>query len=87
MTRELQSTVEASGIIWPEMRNHILCMVNVIQRVLGGFMNNLGGNGRTMSSEAHECDWQLEENASTDIGKSQRLQKEGNGRIQKVSAM
>jgi hypothetical protein len=31
MTRELQSTLEASGSEWPAMRNHIPCMAHVIQ--------------------------------------------------------
>jgi len=43
--------------------------------------------GRTKSWEAHERDQQFGENASMDIGKSQRLQKEGNARINKVLAM
>jgi len=45
------------------------------------------GKGRTKSLEAHEHDQQFGENESTDIGKSQRLWKEGNSRINKVSAM
>jgi hypothetical protein len=39
------------------------------------------------SWEAHERDQQFGENASMDIGKSQRLRKEGNARINMVSAM
>ena len=31
MTRELQSTLEASGIEWPAFRNHIPCIAHVIQ--------------------------------------------------------
>ena len=50
-------------------------------------MNSLGVKGRTKSWEAHEHDQQFGENESTDIGKSQRLRKEGNARINKVSAM
>jgi len=42
MTRELQSTVEASGIEWPALRNHIPCMAHVIQLALGAFMSSLG---------------------------------------------
>jgi len=43
--------------------------------------------GRATSWEAHEHDQQFKENKSTDIGKNQRLLKEGNARINKVSAM
>jgi len=87
MTRELQSTLEASGIEWPALRNHIPCIAHVIQLALGAFMSSLGVKGRTKSWEAHERDQQFGENESIDIGKSQRLRKEGNARINKVSAM
>jgi len=50
-------------------------------------MSSLGVNGSTMPWQAHECDQQFGENASMDIGKSQRRRKEGNARINKVSAM
>jgi len=62
-------------------------MAHVIQLALGAFMSSLGVQGRTKSWEAHECDQQFGENASTDIGKSQRLRKEGIARINNVSAM
>jgi len=62
-------------------------MAHVIQLALGAFMINLGVKGRTKSWEAHERDQQFGENESIDIGKSQRLRKEGNARIIKVSAM
>jgi hypothetical protein len=62
-------------------------MAHVIQLSLGAFMSSLGVNGRTQSWEAHERDQKFGENESTDIGKSQRLRKEGNARINKVSAM
>jgi len=87
MTRELQSTLQASAIQWPALRNHISCMAHVIQLALGAFMSSLGVKGRTKSWEAHERDQQFGENESIDIGKSQRLRKEGNARINKVSAM
>jgi len=87
MTRELQSTLEASGFERPALRNHIPCMAHVIQLALGAFMSSLGVKGRTKSWEAHECDQQYGENETMDIGKSQRLRKEGNARINKVSAM
>jgi len=87
MTREVQTTLEASGTEWPALRNHIPCMAHVNQLCLGAFMSSLGVKGRTKSWEANECDQQFGENESTDIGKSQRLRKEGNARINKVSAM
>jgi len=87
MTHELQSTLEASAIPWPAFRNHIPCTAHVIQLALGAFMRSLGVKGHTKSWEAHERDQQFGENESRDIGKSQRLRKEGNARINKVSAM
>jgi len=87
MTRELQSTLEASGIEWPALRNHIPCMAHIIQLALGAFISSLGVKGRTKSWEAHECDQQFGENESMDIAKSQGLRKEGNASINKVSAM
>jgi hypothetical protein len=87
MTREVQTTVEASGIKWPTLRNHIPCMAHVIQLSSGAFLSSLGVKGRTKSWEAHEHDQQFGEHQSTDIGKSQRLRKEGNARINMVSGM
>jgi hypothetical protein len=62
-------------------------MAHVIQLALGAFMSSLGVKGRTKSLKAHERDQQFGENESIDIGKSQRLRKEGNARINKVSAI
>jgi len=31
MTRQLQSTLEASGIDWPALRNNVPCMAHLIQ--------------------------------------------------------
>jgi len=62
-------------------------MAHVIQLALGAFMSTVGVKGCTKSWEAHECNPQFGENQSTDIRKCQRLRKEGNGRINKVSAM
>jgi len=87
MTRELQSTVEASGIELLSLRNHIPCMEHVIQLALGAFMSSLSVKGRTKSWEAHQRDQQSGDNESIDIRKAQRLQKEGNARINQVSAM
>ena len=50
-------------------------------------MSGLGVQCHTKSLEAHEHNQQFGENESIDIGKSQRLRKEGNARISKVSAM
>jgi len=87
MMRELQTTLEDSGIECPALRNQIPRMAHVIQLALGAFMSSLGVKGHTKSWEAHERDQQFGENESIDIGKSQRLRKEGNARINKVSAM
>jgi hypothetical protein len=87
MTCKLQSTLEAPVIEWPVLRNHIPCMAHVIQLALGAFMSSLGVKGRTKSCEAHEGDKQFGENERTDIRKSQILRKEGNARINEVSAM
>jgi len=87
MTRELQSTLEASAIQLPALRNHIPCMARTIQLALGAFMSSLGVKCRTKSSEAHQRDQQFGENESVDIGKSQRLRKEGKATITMVWAM
>jgi len=62
-------------------------MAHVIQVALGAFMSSLGVKGQTKSWEAHEHDQQFGENESIGIRKSQRLRKQGNARIIKVSAM
>jgi len=87
MTCEPQSTLEASGIQWPAWRYHRPCMAHVIQLALGDFMSSLFVKGRTKSWEAHERDPQFGENDSIDIGKSERLRKEGNAGTNKMSAM
>jgi len=87
MTRELQSTLEAFGIEWPTLMNHIPCMAHVIQLAVGAFMSSLSVKGRTRSWQAHEHNEQFGENESIDIGNSQRLRKEGKDRINKVLAM
>jgi len=87
MTGKLQSTLEASGIEWPALRNHIPCIAHIIQLALGAYMSSIGVKGRTKSWEAHERDQQFGENESIDIGKRQRLRKEGNARINKVLGM
>ena len=87
MTRELQTTLKSSETEWPALKNHITCMAHGIQLALGAFMSSLGVKGRTKSWEAHERDQQFGENECTDIGKSQSHRKEGNARINNVSAM
>jgi hypothetical protein len=86
MIRELQSTLDASGIEWPALKNLIPCMGHIIKRALGAFMSSQGVNDSPKSWEAHEREQQFGENKSIEIGKSQSLQKEGNARINKVSA-
>jgi len=87
MACKLQSTLEASRIEWPAIRNRIPCMVHAIQLTLGAFMSSLGVKGRTKSWEAHVHDQRFGENESIDIEKCPRLREEGNARINKVSAM
>ena len=62
-------------------------MAHVIQLALGAFMSSLGIVGSTKSLGTHERVQQCGENESMDIGKSQRVRKEGIARINKVSAM
>ena len=62
-------------------------MAHVIQLALGAFMSRLGVKCCTKSWEADERNQKFGENDSIDIRKSQRLRKEGNARINKVSAM
>jgi len=62
-------------------------MAHVIQLALGAFMSSLGVKDHARSWEAHEHDQQSGENESIHNGKSQRLRKEGNARINKVLAI
>jgi len=87
MTWVIQSSLETSGIESHAMWNHIPCKVHDIQLALGAFLSSLHVKGHTKCWEAHECDHQFGENESKDIGKSRWLHKEGNARINKVSAM
>jgi len=50
-------------------------------------MSSVGVKGRTKSWKDHRRNQQFGENVSVDIGKSQRLRKGGNARVNKVSAM
>jgi hypothetical protein len=62
-------------------------MAHIIQLDEAAFMSSLGVEGRTKSGAAYERDQLDGENESIDIGKSHRVQKEGNARINKVSSM
>jgi hypothetical protein len=62
-------------------------MAHVIQLAFSAFMRSLGVKGRTKSWKAHEREQQFGENESIDVGKSSRFRKEGNARINNVSAM
>ena len=87
MTCKLQLTLEASGIEWPALKDHIPCMANVIELAVGAFMSSLGVTGPTKWWEADERDQQFGDNERIGIGKSQWLGKEGNAKINMVSAM
>jgi len=87
ITRELQSSLEASGIDWPALMYLFRCMAHIIQPASGAVMSSPGVKGCNESWEAHQCDHQFGENESVHIWKSQRLQRETNARINKVSAM
>jgi len=87
VTGGLQSTLEASGIEWPVLRNYLPCMAHIIQLALRAFRCCLGVKGRTKSWESHEHNQQFGEKSSIAIGKSLRIQKEGNGRIKMLSAI
>jgi len=62
-------------------------MAHIIQLALGAFMSSLSVKGRTKSGKAHERDQQFGVYESIDIGKSQRLRKGGNARINQAWAM
>jgi hypothetical protein len=62
-------------------------MAHDIQLSLGAFMSSLDVEGRTKSWEGHERNQQFGENQRIENGKSQRLRKEGNTSINKVSTM
>jgi hypothetical protein len=87
MTRELQSSLEASEIEWPALRNHIPCMALVIELAVGAFTSSPSVKGRTKAWEAHEQDQKFGENELMDIGMSQGLRKEGFATINNVLAM
>jgi len=87
MSGKLQGTLEASGIEWAALWNYVPCMAQVIKLAWDAFISSLSENGSTKSWEAHAHNQQFGEIESIDIGKSQRLPKVGNARINEVSAM
>jgi hypothetical protein len=87
MIHEQQSTLEASPIECPGLRNRIPCMAHDIQLAIGTFMRSLGVKDRTKSCEAHEHNQQCRENESIHIRKNQRNRKEGNTIMNKVLAI
>jgi hypothetical protein len=56
---KLQSTLDASCILWPPMRNHIPCRTHVMQLALSALMGCIGGQVRTKSGEAHKRNHQF----------------------------
>jgi len=62
-------------------------MAHVIQLALCVLLSSRGVKGRSKSWEADEGNQQFGKNESIDIEKSNRLRKEANAGINKVSAM
>jgi hypothetical protein len=62
-------------------------MTHIMLLALGAFISTVVGQDCIKSWEAHEPEQQFGEYESVDIWKSKTLQKEGNARINKVSAM
>jgi hypothetical protein len=87
MTHELQSTLEASGLEWPSLSNHLPCMLYDRLLAIGALISSLVVIAPTKSWENHKRHPHLGENECIDIGKSQRLRIEGNARINMVFAM
>jgi len=71
----------------PALQHRIPCMAHALQLALCAFPSSHSEKRPTNSWEEHEHDQQFGENKSIDIGKSDTLRKEGNSRIDKVSAM
>jgi len=87
MTCELQSTLHATGIQWPALRNPIPCMPHVIQHAFGAFISRHSVLCGKKSWEAYVCDQQYSGDEIIHIGQRQTLQKEGNAGINNFSAM
>jgi hypothetical protein len=62
-------------------------MVHIIQLAVGAFMSSLSIKGSTKFMTAHDHNQQFGHNESIGIVKSQKLRKEGNATITKVSAL
>jgi hypothetical protein len=62
-------------------------MAHVIQLALDAFISSLSVQCHTQSWEGQERYQQFGESESIDIGKSQRLRKEGNARMNNMSAI
>jgi len=75
MSRELQSTLEASGIERPAFRNLIPCMAHVIQLASVALMRSVGVKGCTQSWATHEQDEVFRENEHMDIGRDKDFNK------------
>ena len=86
MTWQLQSMFVATAIDWPALMNHIPRLAHNIQLAYDAFMSCLGVQHHTRPWEAHMHYQHFGQNESTDIGNTQRLQKEGNATINKVLA-
>jgi len=84
MTHELELMLQASGIKWAALRNHIPCLAHIIQLAIGAFISTLGVQGHTKSRESRDHNHQFGVNVSRNSGKCQSVQKEGNAGIDKV---
>jgi len=70
MPRELQTTLDTSGIMWPALRNQIPCRAHVIQLAVGAFLSSLDVGSCTKSWKADEHDLQFGENETAESGRS-----------------
>jgi len=87
MMQEQHSTIDASGIVSPAMNIRIPCMAHVIQFALSAFLSSFRVDGHTKSWNVQERKQHFGKNACMDTGNSQRLRKNGNARITKMSDM
>lgn len=56
MTRELQSTLDATRIEWHALRHHIPIMAHGMRLAPGAVMGSLGVTDRAKSWDTHERD-------------------------------
>jgi hypothetical protein len=87
MTQEPQSTLQATKIECPALRNHLPCMAYVVALPGSACMSCLGVKDQAKFWEAHKCDQEFRENESIDIGKSQSLRNMGNSRPNNMFTM